>query len=128
VIRDDGEVLLRLGEPPTPVPGPVADLPLQWIVIRDNMNTAANRNSRWLFPGRKPGQPMNPTSLPALAQGIGVPTVAGRTAAIRQQVQVMPGPIVADALGYHPATIARPAVQSGDTFSRYAPGDHGRPS
>jgi hypothetical protein len=121
VIRGDGEVLLRLGEPPTPVPGPVADLLLQWIGSRDNMNTATNRNSHWLFPGRQAGQPMNPTTLAALAQEVGVPTVAGRIAAIRQHVQEMPGPIVADALGYHPVTIARLAAQSGDTFSRYAP-------
>jgi integrase len=93
VIRDGDQVLLRLGEPPSPVPGPVADLLLKWIANRDNMNTATNRNSPWLFPGRRAGQPMNP-----------------------------------DALGYHPVTTAKLAAQAAGTFSRYAPGDHLRPS
>jgi len=127
VIRDDGQVLLRLGDPPTPVPGPVADLLLKWIGSRDNMNTATNRNSPWLFPGRRAGQPMNPNTLAALVNDIGVPTVAGRTSAIRQHVLEMPAPVVADALSYHPATATRLAAQAGSTFSRYAPGDHERP-
>jgi hypothetical protein len=127
VIRDDDQVLLRLGDPPTPVPGPVAGLLLKWIGGRDNMNTATNRNSTWLFPGRRAGQPMNPTSLAALVNDIGVPTVAGRTSAIRQHVLEMPAPVVTDAFSHHPATATRLAAQAGSTFSRYAPGDHERP-
>jgi hypothetical protein len=45
VIRDEDQVLLRLGEPPSPVPGPAADLLLSWIDNRDNMNTATNPTS-----------------------------------------------------------------------------------
>lgn len=124
VIRDDDQVLLRLGEPPSPVPEPVAGLLLEWIGSRDNMNTAANRNSPWLFPGRRAGQPMNADSLATQVNDIGVPTIGGRASAIRQHVLDMPSPVVADALGYHPVTTARLAAQSGGTFSRYAPGDH----
>jgi hypothetical protein len=127
VIQDGDQVLLRLGEPPTPVPGPAADLLLEWMGSRGNMNTATNRNSPWLFPGRRAGQPMNPNTLAALVNDIGVPTVAGRTSAIRQHVLEMPAPVVADALSYHPATATRLAAQAGSTFSRYAPGDHERP-
>ena len=61
MIRDGDQVLLRPGEPPAPVLGPAADLLLSWIGNRDNMNTATNRNSPWLFPGRRAGQPMAPT-------------------------------------------------------------------
>ena len=49
VIHDGDQDLLRIGEPPTPVPGLVADPLLSWIGNRDNMNTATNRNSPWLF-------------------------------------------------------------------------------
>ena len=104
VIRDGDQVLLRLGEPPTPVPGPVADLLLSWIGSRNNINTATNRNSPWLFPGRRAGQPMRPDYLAALVRDIGIPTTAGRASAIRQHVLEMPAPV---------ATIARrstPAV------------------
>jgi hypothetical protein len=43
--RDGYQVLLRLGEPPSPVPAPVAKLLLAWIGQRDNMNAATNPNS-----------------------------------------------------------------------------------
>jgi len=124
VVHDGDQVLIRLGEPPSPVPGPIADLLLDWIENRDNMNTATNRDSRWMFPGRRAGQPMHPETLAAHINGIGVPTVAGRAAAIRQHVLEMPAPAVADALGYHPVTTAKLAVQAGGTWSRYAAGDH----
>ncbi len=127
VTRDGDQVLLRLGEPPSPVPGPVADLLLSWTGNRDNMNTATNRNSPWLFPGRRAGQPMNPDTLAMLVNDIGIPTAPGRTSAIRQHVLELPAPVVADALSYHPVTTARLAAQAGGTFSRYAPGDHHRP-
>ena len=128
VICDGDQVLLRLGEPPTPVPAPVAGLLLEWIGSRDNMSTATNRNSCWLFPGRTAGHPMNPNALAALVNDIGIPTIAGRTSAIRHHVLEMPAPVVADALSYHQKTTARLAAQAGDTFSRYAPGDHERPT
>ena len=124
VIQDGGQILLRLGEPPSPVPGPVADLLLSWAGNRDNMNTATNRDSRWLFPGRRAGQPMRPDSLAALVNDLGIPTVAGRASAIRQHVLEMPAPVVADALGYHQVTTAKLAAQTGGTWSRYAAGEH----
>ena len=121
VIHDGDQDLLRIGEPPTPVPGLVADPLLSWIGNRDNMNTATNRNSPWLFPGRRAGQPMNPDALAALVNDIGIPTTAGRASAIRQHVLEMPAPVVADALGYHPVTTAKLAAQAAATWSRYAP-------
>ena len=124
VVHDGDQILLRLGSPPSPVPGPVADLLLSWIENRDNMNTATNRDSRWLFPGRRAGQPMQPDALAALVNDLGIPTVAGRASAIRQHVLEMPAPVVADALGYHQVTTAKLAAQAGGTWSRYASGDH----
>ena len=113
VIRDGDQVLLRLGEPPSPVPAPFAQLLLIWIDERDNMNTATNPDSRWLFPGRRAGQPMHPESLAGLINKLGVPTRTGRTAAIRQHVLEMPAPVVADALSYHPVTTAKIATHAG---------------
>jgi hypothetical protein len=72
--------------------------------------------------------PMGPDYLTALIRSLGIPTTVGRTSAIRRQVLEMPSPVVADALGYHPVTTARLATQTAATFSRYAPGDHARPS
>jgi hypothetical protein len=114
--------VLTAGDLPLRTRAAAASLLAEWTGSRDNMNTATNRNSRWLFPGRRAGQPMNPTTLAAHVTGIGVPTVAGRTSAIRQHVMGMPAPVVADALSYHPTTTSRLAAQAGSTFSRYAPG------
>ncbi|MFF9851763.1 site-specific integrase [Streptomyces litmocidini] len=126
VIRDGDTVLLRLGEPASPVPAPVAALLLEHIANRDNMNTATNPASCWLFPGRRAGQPFRPDHLSALLNEVGVPAAAARGAAIRQQLLELPGPVVADALGYHDKTTSRLIRETGGTWSRYAPGDHAR--
>lgn len=122
----DGEVFLRLGDPPSPVPGPAAGILLSWAGSRTNMRTATNRDSAWLFPGRRAAQPMRADYLARLLCEIGIPTAAGRTSAIRRHVLETPAPVVADALGYSQGTTARLAAQAGSTFSRYAPGDHNR--
>jgi hypothetical protein len=127
VLRDGDQVLLRLGDPPSPVPDPAADVLLAWIGSRNNMNTATNHGSTLLFPGRRAGQPLRPDYLATLLNDIGIPTARGRTSAIRQHVMEMPAPVVADALGYHPVTTTRLASQTAATFSRYAPGGHQRP-
>ncbi|MFB7293210.1 hypothetical protein [Actinacidiphila glaucinigra] len=126
VIHDGEAVLLRLGEPASPVPEPAASLLRDYIADRDHMNTATNQASPWLFPGRRAGQPFRPDHLSALLNEIGVPVAAARGAAIRQQLLDMPAPVVADALGYHHKTTTRLRNETGGTWSRYAPGDHGR--
>ncbi|MGA4860327.1 hypothetical protein ACPCAB_27215 [Streptomyces koyangensis] len=119
-------MLLRLGEPPSPVPPPVAALLLEHITNRGNMNTATNPASRWLFPGRRPGRPLGPNYLSSLLNQVGIPIAAARGAAIRQQLLELPAPVVADALGYHDKTATRLVTEAGGTWSRYAPGDHSR--
>ncbi|MDX3613141.1 hypothetical protein OG920_03080 [Streptomyces europaeiscabiei] len=124
VVHDGEAVLLRLGEPASPVPEPAASLLLDYIADRDHMNTATNQASPWLFPGRRAGQPFRPDHLSALLNEIGVPVAAARGAAIRQQLLEMPAPVVADALGYHDKTTTRLLNETGGTWSRYAAGDH----
>ena len=126
VLRDGDQALLRLGDPPSPVPKPVAALLLEYVGQRTNMRTATNRGSRWLFPGRRAGEPLQPSTLSTLVQALGVPSIAGRAAAIRQHVLDMPAPIVATALGYHHVTTTRLAAGAGTTWANYAPGDHGK--
>ena len=58
VLHDDGEVAIRLGEPPAPVPEPFASLLLRHVSQRLNLTTATNADARWLFPGRRGGRPM----------------------------------------------------------------------
>lgn len=123
---DAGQVLIRLGDPPTPVPEPFAALLLQAAAQRDNMQTATNPDARWLFPGRRAGQPLTPGMLGVLLRELGVPAAAGRTAALRQLVLQVPAPVVAQRLGYHQITTHRAVIEAGGTWSRYAGGEHDR--
>ncbi|MFI7536674.1 hypothetical protein [Streptosporangium sp. NPDC049376] len=126
VVHDGDSVLLRLGEPASPVPAPVAALLLEHLATRSNMNTATNPSSRWLFPDRRTGQPLGSNHLSALLNKVGIPIAAARGTAVRQQLLELPAPVVADALGYHDKTTSRLRNEVGGTWSRYAPGDHTR--
>ncbi|WP_236653718.1 hypothetical protein [Streptacidiphilus melanogenes] len=126
VLHDGETTLLRLGEPASPVPEPAAALLLAYIADRDNMNTATNQASRWLFPGRRAGRPARPDHMSSRLREIGIPVAAARGAAIRQQLLELPAPVVAEALGYHDKTTSRLLRESGGTWSRYAAGDHSR--
>ncbi|MFI0467133.1 hypothetical protein ACH347_23885 [Saccharopolyspora sp. 5N102] len=124
IITDHDQVLISIGDPPSPVPQLFAALLLDYAAHRANMRTATNPAATWLFPGRRANQPLRPEYLAKLVHQLGIPTAAGRGAAIRQHLQDMPAPIVADALGYHHVTTTKLATQAGATWGRYAPGDH----
>jgi hypothetical protein len=126
VVQDD-QVLLRLGAPLTPVPAPLGPLLMALRDQRDNMRTATNPNSSWLFPGRRAGQPLRADSLGPSLQDLGLPTVPARTAALRRLVLQAPAPVVADMLGFHPHHTTRVVTEAGGTWNRYAPAnDHHR--
>ncbi|MEV7641353.1 hypothetical protein AB0O32_15555 [Streptomyces rubiginosohelvolus] len=112
-------MLLRLGEPPSPAPAPVAALLLEHITNRGNMNTATNPASRWLFPGRRIGQPLGPNHLSALLNKVGIPIAAARGAAIRQQLLDFPHPssqtLSATTTRPPAASATRPAEPGADT-------------
>ncbi|WP_063793360.1 hypothetical protein [Frankia sp. R43] len=104
ITRDGDQILFRLGDSPVPVPEPFAALLLVTASQRGNMDTATNPYSRWLFPGRRAGQPLRPGSLREQIRVLGIPIQAARIAALRQLVLQAPAPGVAQALGYHSIT------------------------
>jgi hypothetical protein len=118
----DGEVLIRFGELPTPVPEPFATLLLQATAQRDNLQTATNPGARWLFPGRRGGQPLHASTLTQLVWDLGIPALAGRTATLHQLVLQAPRPSSPRRLGYDHTT--RVATEAGTPWSRYASGNH----
>lgn len=126
VLRDADAVLLRLGEPASPVPAPVDSLLLEHIAHRDDVGTATNRASRWLFPGRRAGRSFRPDRLSAPRRAIGVQAVSARGAAVRRQLLELPAPGAADALGHHDKTTSRLPGETGGTWNRYTVGDHSR--
>ncbi|MFF5675387.1 hypothetical protein ACFY8S_35675 [Streptomyces hygroscopicus] len=134
VLRKGDAVLLRLGEPASPVPAPVDSLVLEHIANRDNMDTATNPASRWLFPGRRAGQPFRPDHLSALLNKVGVPAAAACGAAIRQQLLEMPAPssqtLSATTTRPPPESSERPAGRGAGTPSGWtaqSPGAGARP-
>jgi len=127
VLHDDGEVTIRLGEPPAPVPEPFASLLLRHAGQRLNLTTATNAGARWLFPGRRGGQPMTPDSIARRLHAAGIPALSGRTAALRHLVLQAPAPVIATMLGYGHQQAARIAAEAGSPWSRYAPEDHNQP-
>ncbi|MCP2256171.1 Site-specific recombinase XerD [Prauserella aidingensis] len=124
VIRDENQVLLRLGGPPTPVPEPFAGVLTNYLDNRLNLNSAANARNRCLFPGRRAGQHLTTTSL--RLRNLGLSNLDGRAAAIRHLLQQAPAPVIADMLGYSTTTATRIAFETGTTWQRYAADKNGR--
>ncbi len=122
----DGETYLRFGDPLTPVPEPVAEVLLALRDQRTNMRTATNADARWLFPGRRAGQPLTTATIAPLIRKLGVPSVPGRLAALRQLVLQAPAPVIAQALGFHHHTAQRAHVNAGGTWNRYTSTEHPR--
>jgi hypothetical protein len=114
----DGQVHIRFGHPPAPVPEPFAGLLLQLIAGRPATS------STWLFPGRNPGQPAAYATVFTQLRGLGFPMRTARISALRQLVLQAPAPVIAEALGFHYTTTERQHANAGATWNRYPTGDH----
>ena len=124
VTQDGDQVLVRLGDPPIPIPDPFAEIITTYVANRSNLTTATNPTSRLLFPGRRAGQSLHPNSIRARLQRLGIPNVNGRSRAIRELLLQAPAPVVAGMVGYHPGHAEQLAAQAGATWKRYVVGDH----
>lgn len=122
----DGQMLIALGDPPAPVPAPFDALIGQYLAARPNLTTATNPNSRWLFPGRRAGQPMHPTTIRLRFQRLEIPNLNGRTRAFREMLLQAPPSVVAGMLGYGTNRAEALAAEAGATWEHYAAGDHTR--
>ena len=116
---DDGQLLIRLGDPPTPVPAPFDQIIRQHVAARRNQMTAANTTSPWLFPGRASGQPMHTSSLRLRLHNLGIPNLTNRSRAIREMLRQAPAIIVAGMLGYSSTEAEKIAAEYGATWQHY---------
>ena len=82
--------------------------------------------SRWLFPGRRAGQPMHPTTIRMRLQRPGIPNLNGRSRALRDMLLQAPPAVVAGMLGYAAGRAEAIAAEAGATWQHYAAGDHSR--
>lgn len=112
------DATVNLGGIPLPVPEPFdAAWRELWLETRSH-NTAAHPNSNWVFPGGKPGQPVNPDHLAnRLRQHLQVR--AARLGTLNELTKLAPMSIAAEALGYAPTTLELHARDSGSTYAQY---------
>ena len=91
-VDEHGQMLIRLGDPPAPVPAPFDAIVNDYLAARPNLTTATNPNSDWLFPGRRAGQPLHPTSIRRRLSTLGIPNLPGRSRALREMLLQAPPP------------------------------------
>jgi len=84
-----------------------------------NNLTAAHPNSPWVFRGYSPGQHIHAVSLRDRLRSRLVSTRAARLGTLHELTKLAPAAIIAEALGYSPATIERHAKASGAEYAQY---------
>ena len=67
-----------------------------------------------------PARPITPERLAGRLRAIGIPVMAGRRAALIDLAAQVPAAVLADTLGFHPATAVRWRHQAGADWNRYA--------
>ena len=85
---------------PVEVPEPFGALFRIHMAARPNMNTAANAQSNWLFPGMNPGEHASAQSVMIRLRGLGVDLRGAKNTTMQELVLQMPPALVAEALGY----------------------------
>jgi integrase len=111
-------VTIDLAGLPIHLPPPL-DEPVRALAqSRYNSQTAAHRNSPWVFRGYRPGMHVAPTHLrnhlrPVLA------ALEARLGTLNELTQTTPIAILAETLGYSPQTLESHARASASTYARY---------
>lgn len=121
VIADDGAVYLRLGTTNAIVPEPLGGL-LVTLATTDSPYSGVGtpEPSPWLFPGLHPGRPLHPSVLGERLRRIGIPTMAGRRAALMNLASQLPAAVLADLLHLHPTTAVHWVSLAGGDWNSYA--------
>jgi hypothetical protein len=113
------ELRIRLGKQWIAVPEQLAVLVRLHIAHRANINTAANAQSQWLFPGQISGEHLSRMALLNTLRAAGIPVRAARNTTWQQLVREAPPQVLTDALGISAVTAARHAERAGSNWARY---------
>ena len=109
VTINDNVTRISLGPRPIEVIAPFDEL------LRRLVKTS---NNRWLFPGTIPGEPCHPNTTGQRLLRLGI-TRATRVAAFHDLVQQIPGPVLAELIGYNPNFVAERAATLAAPWSNY---------
>jgi hypothetical protein len=110
---------LRLGPDPLFVPAPLTTLINELANNRRHLNGAGHPDSEWLFPGRRPGQPIEAEQLAERLNRHGI-TRRARTAALNALLTDVPAPVLAKLLDREPWRVTTRAATLGTDWARYA--------
>ncbi|MFD7954318.1 hypothetical protein ACFV4X_12565 [Streptomyces ardesiacus] len=105
-VTDDGtKVTLRLGRTPIDLPSPLDDLIRRLVRRRRGQAAAATiTESKWLFPGGYPGQPLTSQQLAYRLRAIGVRPRVARNTTLMDLASELPPVVLSRLLGFHQNT------------------------
>ncbi len=118
VTVSDDMITVRLGSLDIALPAPL-DEPWRLLAAStEHTQTAAHPASNWVFRGLSPGSHIHAMSLRArLTQVFGAR--AARLGTLEELSKLAPVAVIAEALGYHPATIERHAWTAAAGYAQY---------
>ena len=108
---------IRITDDVLVVPEPFATIIRKYLADLPNQNTSAHREQRWLFPGTKPGDHLNQTTIMNRLRDAGIDLRAAKNASMRALVLEIPAAIVADSFGYSYQVTDKHRRQSGASFT-----------
>ncbi|WP_415853856.1 Fis family transcriptional regulator [Sinomonas sp. G460-2] len=118
VAVSDELVTVRLGTIEIALPDPL-DVPWRQLASEPGHGlTAAHPNSNWVFRGTSPGRHIYPGHLRQRLRTV-FSTRAARLGTLHELTKLAPVPIIAETLGYAPATIERHAIDSAAAYAEY---------
>ncbi|BCT76267.1 hypothetical protein SCMU_21090 [Sinomonas cyclohexanicum] len=118
VAVSDELVTVRLGTIEIALPDPL-DVPWRQLASEPGHGlTAAHPNSNWVFRGTSPGRPIYPGHLRQRLRSV-FSAPAARLGTLHELTKLAPVPLIAEALGYSPATIERHAIDSAAAYAQY---------
>ncbi|MGH3850402.1 MAG: hypothetical protein ACRDRT_11990, partial [Pseudonocardiaceae bacterium] len=120
IIPGPDGISILLGSEPAAVPSPFAELLIEIINNRPNLQTGNTGTSPWLFPSTRAGQHPHPNTIMVRLRDLSIDLRGARNAALRELVQQVPPPIVASQLGYSPQITLRHAKLAAQPDARYA--------
>lgn len=114
----DDMVTLTLGPAEIALTDPLDDLVRVIAQSPSNSNTAAHPNDLWVFPGQAPGRHIDPAHLRQRMRHL-FRTRDARLGTLHELTRETPVAILAESLGYSPATIDRHAIAANATYANY---------
>jgi hypothetical protein len=111
---------LNLGVTPIELPEPFGQLVRHLARSRDGYAVVADPNSRWLFPGGRPGRPIGATQLQIRLNRLGIRTRAARTTMLLELAGELAPAVIADMLGLCPGTAVRWVKAASGDWNAYA--------